>query len=94
MKPKTKQGHTPGPWIVSDYGGACIQTDKSRYAAKTICNLAHYRGKMNEEETANGNLIAAAPELLKAAKNIISLLGHEYALVELQEAIAKAEGRS
>jgi hypothetical protein len=83
--------HTPGPWDFEGfeqvagngvfYGGLIVGDDGETVVAQ--CVAAH-----------NARLIAAAPELLEALKNLEnddgSIPAHAWALV--QSAIAKAEG--
>ena len=81
--------HTPGPWIlhmgfdetytISDTGG---------------CEIGHiYCESMGDgEHEANARLIAAAPELLEAAKAVAKWLGRDIDDWDsLRTAIAKAE---
>ena len=88
-------GHTPGPWqarrgqlwrgwVVCDESGAVHTTVSAEKAPET---------------EANARLMAAAPELLKAAKaaHRALLTDEPYPHKEneaLRQAIAKAEGRS
>jgi hypothetical protein len=53
--------HTAAPW---HQGGYEVQDDKGAL----ICNLSGWRGE--QQTLANARLIAAAPELLKALKEI------------------------
>jgi hypothetical protein len=83
--------HTPGPWASEGfeqvagngvfYGGLIVGDDGETVVAQ--CVMAH-----------NARLIAAAPDLLEALKNLEnddgSIPAHAWALV--QSAIAKAEG--
>lgn len=84
--------HTPGPWfsredtgVIFDSCGTPIQTSGTR-------GLEQYR--------ANARLIAAAPELVRAAKNVLEwfseMESHEDQAVldTLREAVAKATGDS
>ena len=90
--------HTPGPW---GYDGTEVHAEHL-----VICNA--YRSRTddegnwmpNEEVEANARLIAAAPELLEAARlanqELIDLgqgSSASPALRALWSAIAKAEGR-
>lgn len=73
------QTHTPGPWYTN---GVLIMNEKG----STVGRVGHI-----ENYEANANLIAAAPDMLKAlkmAKDETDGWGH-YVTV----AIAKAEGR-
>jgi len=53
--------HTKGPWRVGKY---CVWSDE-KYVAATQTGLS------GEEQQANAALIAAAPELLEACKDIL-----------------------
>lgn len=61
--------HTPGPWI--------IQSDSCHYDTLSIVNVGrkmvvHVGGCCEPaEQEANAHLIAAAPELLRAAKDFV-----------------------
>lgn len=92
----TNTKHTPGPWVSypehesSSFQGYAIATADGTIIATT--------GTTNED-ACNAALIAAAPEMLEAAVNLLSYLPEttddfqnklEAALVA---AIAKAEGR-
>ena len=84
--------HTPGPWEVWEPHGEvyvipCDMDD----------NVARLLGSPNwdwKELKANANLIAAAPELLEAAKLVLDELEYDSyeAVWRLAEAVAKAEG--
>lgn len=109
-----KNNHTPGPWKVSDremkvneHGALGIDIDFS----KTTLNNATVwciDDSPNEEELANANLIAAAPELLKVAewalqlctaiskrKSYSKLFPEATTLsINIEEVIAKATGET
>lgn len=79
--------HTPGPWLI-EVNGFIIAPDGFSVAD---CD----RGRDVNEADANARLIAAAPDMLMALKNIrkyIEYCDHEPALDEIDAAIAKAEG--
>jgi hypothetical protein len=89
--------HTPGPWHAMDPKGALnfnfVIVSEHREDAVVACT----GGDMPEEE-ANARLIAAAPELLEAARLSLAWLtaaGYQDVLPTgaLEAAIAKAEGR-
>jgi len=62
---------TRGPWFVSNEGNLLIRDESG------LSIVAKYVGYVNdEEEIANANLIAAAPELLEALQDMLS--GWEY----------------
>ena len=83
--------HTPGPWklqyvyrgafqIVSRSGdGEFVIADRSTVARRAV------------ESTANGRLLAAAPDLLKACKMAFFDRQHDALSVVLKAAIQKAE---
>lgn len=88
--------HTPGPWRLYPHGcetsnGLPVIVKKNGHLVASLC----------DRNTANGRLIAAAPELLAVARGA---LGYLLALPEserpdepwlkpLRETIAKAEGK-
>jgi len=79
QNPKQAAKHTPGPWMFEQCGNgftvATVQDEPME--SKSICttflgNLHHrYTGPTDE---ANARLIAAAPELLEAAKDALAEL--------------------
>ena len=89
--------HTPGNWIVQN--GSVYVQDGNEYAQTRIASMD--RGEPNTrpvERDANARLIAAAPELLDAAKQVAETrIGHGrtfaigQALDCLEKAIPKAE---
>ena len=92
--------HTPGPWHVTKGPAAReIRADDGPYIA-SVYDIAVTYGERN----ANARLIAAAPELLDAARLAVDAIGQtrddfglkvelEKAYLALRAAIAKAEGR-
>jgi hypothetical protein len=69
-----KIAHTPGPWYCNKtgemkYSGFTIREKKT---ARSICAYASNGKRPLEEQQANANLIAAAPELLEALKAFVS----------------------
>lgn len=84
--------HTPGPWKVAGPIGAAIWiTDES-----SNNQIAAVYGKSQTAGAdANARLIAAAPELLEALKEVVVISDREHtAWIKARAAIAKAEGRS
>ena len=81
--------HTAAPW---HHGGYEIQDDKGAL----ICNLSGWRGE--QQTLANAKLIAAAPELLEALKELCDVTDtndyNEAAFFKAEAAIAKAEGQA
>lgn len=93
--------HTPGPWTASgrgdygDLGGNSVVI----HGRNDCCRIAvvHHHGY--EEDDANVNLIAAAPELLDATKLAVFEFERDGevfrdAIRAMKRAIAKAEGRT
>ena len=86
--------HTPGPWSASPYNNI---TSRNGTVAKT----EQMPGNDENERIANAHLIAAAPDLLSALQEMISVFqDHEQYDEESAEvismaraAIAKAEGK-
>ncbi|HEJ6002034.1 TPA: hypothetical protein SL812_003328 [Pseudomonas aeruginosa] len=70
--------HTPGPWQFSagaDYG------DEGNYADVTAINGDLIIARVNNlipAGAANGELVAAAPELLEALQGMIEVYGGQY----------------
>lgn len=65
--PKTAK-HTPGPWELTHYvSGTWVVAPKADSVEITVCCLPNE----TVHSTANARLIAAAPDLLEAAKAIL-----------------------
>lgn len=86
--------HTPGPWDKIQH-----REGDSRVGAKTLIAIVYSEAyKDTENQKANANLIAAAPDLLEAAQQALRILesmpneGSTYGVLE--RAIDKAKGRS
>jgi len=91
--------HTPGPWIADKVDGGYLIASNSQ-------NLPHHAEAMEEGDA---NLIAAAPELLEALRQIVYKASHNFKMTSYEgpayitredisvkmaiAAIAKAEGR-
>lgn len=103
--------HTPGPWRAGKTGGAVVSDTAIEHGPGGCDCVEYYGGHLIGESIAKCNvaLIAAAPELLHAAKHALESAEsviHEYldgtralkqALAELQpvrDVIAKAEGEA
>ena len=94
-------GFTPGPWIRFDYrvfaGPGAL---KGAGAISQICFCANNKATRTPEAEANARLIAAAPDLLAAARAMVDSIQLEKpperwaeAACALYDAIAKAEGK-
>ena len=79
--------HTPGPWRFMSTGEYLAVFANMQGGTKVICPV-----KIADE--ADAHLIAAAPDLLEAAKLAVSNIMSIEAHYKLSAAIAKAEGRS
>lgn len=90
--------HTPGPWRTASYDNGLtwkVETVEGRLA------VASYIAGLRDVDEANARLIAAAPDLLEAAKGAVEVLeqvAEDYLRVDadifaLREAIAKAEAK-
>lgn len=89
----TKATHTPGPWAADLVSGSFyIVTDSGR----TIAVRTRGINESREEVDANARLIAAAPDLLEAAKHAAMEWRLHGQLTDscrvLEAAIKKAEG--
>lgn len=94
--------HTKGPWIVMEYTDGEIQICANGGNEKIAVMTWTTGGTPTENDRANAKLLAAAPELLEALREIrneMSESGNTWeksgkiALWKANEAIAKAEGR-
>jgi hypothetical protein len=88
--------HTPGPWATSvDF---IDPVPKHCYRSDDGCEFHSIARAFGPNSKANARLIAAAPDLLDAAKLALHELEWEFAPMSpgaeaLRAAIAKAEGR-
>ena len=93
--------HTPGPWTPDRDPRIGMEwnihiLDQRGHA---ICFMAHSDGASNERDEANAVLVAAAPDLLEALKQIEPILTRMYGpqaaelppMQVVRAAIAKAE---
>lgn len=104
-KDQPKASHSHGPWAFTegdasrrDCSSVYKASDKEFLIAHVICESRNQLARA--EDIANARLIAAAPELLQAAKSALLLLtlnldesDHVPKIVtQLESVIAKAEG--
>lgn len=89
--------HTPGPWVYSP-AVACVFVEQDRIHCPQICTLPAF----TPENTVNGCLIAAAPDMLAALVRVLDFeqrftackADGGIALVsDIRAAIAKATGQ-
>ena len=93
--------HTPGPWKIVECSGTPpemrieYQQDGGNWPLALMEDVGTFENdEFNDVTRANARLIAAAPDLLVAAKQTIEVLksmGHDALWLRL--AIAKAEGK-
>ena len=76
--------HTPGPWQLND-----LSVESSSEGKWIACTDSHMGNDLCEDQ-ANARLISAAPELLKAAQDLLQGYTAARAL-KIQEAIKKAK---
>jgi hypothetical protein len=103
-----KAKHTPGPWKFREAEGQSIEIAGIGYRGdvafvdapdwKGLATVATTGGSRTPESTANVRLIAAAPDLLKASKDLLEYMPTLTAFQrarcrQAEAAIAKAEGR-
>lgn len=104
---ETSASHTPGPWSVNTAHEDPQFQSVSDKDGRTIADIAYHKFTethypLRAESEANARLIAAAPELLDAAKwalNFITNTERSYGIeldasAKLRSAIDNAEGRS
>ena len=85
--------HSPGPWMIKVPG--VITTQGSILIAKTATYIESDAVESDEQQTANDNLVAAAPELLESLKLAYKTVDlADFELDKIEAVIAKAEGRS
>jgi hypothetical protein len=92
--------HTPAPWEMHHYGDN--EGDIHGSNGTLVCMMREGDTAPDQDWSADARLIAAAPELLAALKEIVAYdegsndpedYGYEV-LMRCKAAIAKAEGRS
>ena len=72
--------HTPGPWLRDDRSGLDCDVRAASGRKVALCwglasnNATNYRADYRAECDANAHLIAAAPELLEALQEMVSLV--------------------
>lgn len=76
--------HTPGPWKIDNGGGTTYIEDATDIS---ICRVSA------NNQIANAQLIAAAPDLLEALEKAVNRQGFTNdELIDARKAIAKANG--
>ena len=88
--------HTPGPWITDSKE----RTDTARYIMAAARPFPHTIARIDlvnrAEDEANAALIAAAPEMYEALRDLLAVKPNSDApeWVAARAAIAKAEGKA
>lgn len=97
----TAARHTPGPWTVGDEVNPLVYSASGgAYVAQVLAYSDGATGASRPEATADALLIAAAPELLEALREMLAVYGNDghfhapalRATRASQAAIAKATG--
>lgn len=93
---ETKTTHSPGPWNVEDEGHMDHEGKLWVVDSRGLCvaELEMYHDAVIDEDEAETNaaLIAAAPDLLAALKELVSLPLNTSSVESALRIIAKAEG--
>ncbi len=92
-----KAKHTPGPWRQNDHPqrGNQLYVRIGSGCANAIVERKDTFGKVSDEDIANARLIAAAPDLLEACRQMLFDVFedvHPETVKQARAAIAKAEG--
>lgn len=91
MRTKEKAGHTQGPWKVDGVWGNTGFRIATSASANENLHIAGVDGRGYEQNEANARLIAAAPELLKAAKEMYRVLREDEKYMSYNPVCKKAE---
>lgn len=97
----TNSKHTPGPWINGSYvGKASFICDRNGNDLAKVILGAYLQGRLSEAQ-ANARLVAAAPCLLVALKQVLYLLPdypphdpNRHIVDTARKAMHKAEGNA
>ena len=89
--PNKQSAHTPGPWNCNRASAAGREIIVSEVSPVDVAVLSH-RDKSQSEINANARLIAAAPDLLEALREIAADYSDPIRLA--RAAIAKATGET
>lgn len=86
--------HTPGPW---EFRGNTVYTADDKAVARVQREQTHRQRVSLGTVLANGDLIAAAPEMLEALEDLMRQVnsgdgGHFISYLEIERVIAKARG--
>lgn len=67
-----KSNHTPGPWFVHQYHETVHTSDRR------ICTIVVQGGSLKPQDKENAILIAAAPRMYNALKELVKWYGNRY----------------
>jgi len=81
--------YTKGEWRIEHYPDSQI---KIHSGFESICGLT-YDGKVADEVEANAHLIAAAPDMYEALKDVQAGIDHWTLRKRIDLALARAEGK-
>ena len=86
--------HTPGPWSIDKYD-AIVHSEGERVVVNGVQWTQTSDPALREQYKANQRLVAAAPDLLAALKDMVDIFdGYQGAQWKYAKSvIAKAEGR-
>jgi len=85
--------HTPGPWKFDRKGRRIVDADGEYVAPATLSR--YHDDRTDPEAIANARLIAAAPDLLAALRDLVNFTAQHNQgkyVMAARAAIAKAEG--
>jgi len=85
---------TPAPWVARERENGDYDVEDVPGAVSITGQVRSNTGAFSAEAKANAELIAAAPDLLEAARWAREYVEHPKALEVIEEAIAKAEGET
>lgn len=103
----TTSKHTPGPWtikndyderhiVIANIDGESFPDGTTSYTYDFVCDTygGDYESASREVANANARLIAAAPELLDALRNLVAvqpnLMANSAEIADARAALAKA----
>lgn len=104
-----KLSHTPGKWLMAAKPSSVVGWPVVGPEGRLICSLNYVQHSMidpkvpgddafNREAKANGQLIAAAPELLEALRGLVEAMSRDgdpafaHLIIDARAAIARAMG--
>ncbi len=84
--------HTAGPWVVEDDASRYADSKGCYYIRDAVGHVGRTQARGEEKNLANARLMAAAPDLLEALKEVLAISDRKHdAWDKAHAAIAKAE---